>query len=199
MMRYWLSSGDGQTHGPHTVEELRALAIKGRVTPSSYLCPVGGKEWKLVSQHFPDFFGVLPPPPPVRRQESVADDRPTIGRLLSGLGAFGGAGASGDASPVSSACRVPLIWAVLATFVTFCASCFPAGAVAWFYATRANRMYAAGHVEAGARAERAHWIWIGLSVVLTVITLVLMEQVGGWMWDLLKNAMQSANQPTPPF
>ncbi|MFN5496895.1 MAG: GYF domain-containing protein [bacterium] len=172
MTRYWLIDREGQTRGPLTLEELRAHAADGRMTPSSYVCPVGATEWKLVSELFPDFLGVVPPPPPrppLRPSETGADR----------------VGSAATMAPIEGARRVPLFWSIAATALTFCLSCFPTGAIAWYYAGRANKRYAAGDVEAGARAERTHWIWIAVSVVLAAVTAVLTVQLLDWVWNTL--------------
>lgn len=177
MARYWLIDGKGQTCGPLTLEELRAYAADGRMTPSSYVCPVGATEWKLVSEVFPDFLGVVPPPPPPPLISPHARAGMSTDRL----------GASSGVAPVPGARRVPMYWSIAATVLSFCLSCFPTGTIAWYYATRANRLYATGDVEAGALAERKHWIWIAVSVVLAAVSAVLTVQLLDWAWNVLQS------------
>ena len=64
MKRYWLSVGDGQTYGPYTVEELRALSSQGRLNGGSMLCEEGAQEWVPASGVLFGSGGMPPPPPP---------------------------------------------------------------------------------------------------------------------------------------
>jgi len=155
MTRYWLSHGDGRSYGPYTVEELRAYVAEGRVTASSVLCAEGATEWMPATVLLPALAASVPPPMP------------------------------GQFVPVEGARHVTLLWSILATLLTFCLACFPFGAVALFYAMRANKRYAMGDEEGGRKAERAHWIWIGVSVVFTLLTMWLMSA----LWDSLQRSL----------
>jgi TM2 domain-containing membrane protein YozV len=64
MKRYWLSVGDGQTYGPYTVEELRAMSAQGRLNGSSMVCEEGAQQWTAASAVLFAGEGAPPPPPP---------------------------------------------------------------------------------------------------------------------------------------
>ncbi|MEY3142071.1 MAG: hypothetical protein RLY21_564 [Planctomycetota bacterium] len=64
MKRYWLSVGDGQTYGPYTVEELRAMSAQGRLNGSSMVCEEGAQQWTPASGVLFGGEGAPPPPPP---------------------------------------------------------------------------------------------------------------------------------------
>jgi hypothetical protein len=64
MKRYWLSVGDGQTYGPYTVEELRAMSAQGRLNGSSMVCEEGAQQWAAASAVLFAGEGAPPPPPP---------------------------------------------------------------------------------------------------------------------------------------
>jgi hypothetical protein len=46
---WWLSDGSNST-GPHSESTLLAGIKRGRISPLSYACPVGGQEWRLVCE-----------------------------------------------------------------------------------------------------------------------------------------------------
>ena len=46
---WWLSDGNKST-GPHGEATLVAGVKKGRISPLSYVCPVGGQEWKMICE-----------------------------------------------------------------------------------------------------------------------------------------------------
>jgi hypothetical protein len=48
-VNWWLSDGNKST-GPHGEAALVAGVKKGRISPLSYVCPVGGQEWKMVCE-----------------------------------------------------------------------------------------------------------------------------------------------------
>lgn len=45
-MRYWLTNGDGQSHGPYTIEELQRWQAEGRIANAAMLCAEGGTSWE---------------------------------------------------------------------------------------------------------------------------------------------------------
>jgi len=48
-MRYWLSNNDGKTTGPYGLEEIRAFAGSGRLSPAAMACAEGSTEWQPIS------------------------------------------------------------------------------------------------------------------------------------------------------
>jgi uncharacterized protein with PQ loop repeat len=46
---WWLSDGNNPT-GPHSESSLLAGIKRGRISPLSYACPVGGQDWRLVCE-----------------------------------------------------------------------------------------------------------------------------------------------------
>jgi hypothetical protein len=59
-MRYWLSTGDGTTYGPYTLEELRQFVEEGRVHEHCHLCLDGSSQWVSASS----VIGMTAPAPP---------------------------------------------------------------------------------------------------------------------------------------
>lgn len=64
--RWWLSTA-GKAEGPYTESYIRAGLKTNTIASNVYSCPVGGQEWKAVSE-WPEFAGACsantPPPPP---------------------------------------------------------------------------------------------------------------------------------------
>jgi uncharacterized RDD family membrane protein YckC len=60
-MRYWLANNDGTTVGPHTLDEIRALAASGSLSPAAQVCPENSTEWLPAA-------GVLGAAPPTSPQ-----------------------------------------------------------------------------------------------------------------------------------
>jgi uncharacterized RDD family membrane protein YckC len=48
-MRYWLSNNDGRTTGPYGLEEIRAFAGNGSLSPAAMACAEGSTEWQPIS------------------------------------------------------------------------------------------------------------------------------------------------------
>lgn len=46
---WWISDGDRPT-GPHSESMVLAGVKRGRISPVSYACPLGGQEWKMVCE-----------------------------------------------------------------------------------------------------------------------------------------------------
>lgn len=61
-MRYYLSTGDGQTYGPYDVQKLRAMQAEGRVPPAAQLCQEGSTSWLPSGQILAGGAPSAPPP-----------------------------------------------------------------------------------------------------------------------------------------
>ena len=48
-MRFWLSNNDGKASGPFELQEIRAMAGRGALSPEAQVCIEGGNEWHSVS------------------------------------------------------------------------------------------------------------------------------------------------------
>lgn len=151
MKRYWLSVGDGNSYGPYTVEELRALMLDGRVTHASQLCEEGMQQW-------------FPP-----------------GSVLPELGAPPTSPTAVPPLPVQPVGRsISLAWSIIATVLSFLLCCLPVGVVPLVLAINANSRYAVGDLVGGQSAERNYrtwmtvtWVLLGIGIVLLVVQLVL--------------------------
>lgn len=60
-MRYWLSNNDGKTVGPHTLDEIRALAASHALSPEAQVCPENSTDWIPAAVAL----GTTPPTAPV--------------------------------------------------------------------------------------------------------------------------------------
>jgi uncharacterized RDD family membrane protein YckC len=48
-MRFWLSNNDGKASGPFELQEIRAMAGRGALSPEAQVCIEGGNEWHPLS------------------------------------------------------------------------------------------------------------------------------------------------------
>lgn len=149
-MRYWLSHGDGQVHGPYELEDLRAYVAQGRVTGATQLCQDGTNNWVPASS----VLGVGP------------TGLPPTSPAASTMGGFPGAPAGW--TPVS------LVGPILVT--VFC--CLIGGIISIVYASSANNKALMGDIAGAEAAKRtsATWMWVslGLGLVFTVLYIGLM-------------------------
>jgi hypothetical protein len=95
-MRYWLSTGDGKTYGPYTLEELGQFVAEGRVHEQCHLCLEGSSQWvpagsvvSLAAPAPPSFTGFPSAPPPAHDGQALFLNI-SVGRLIGMMLASGG-------------------------------------------------------------------------------------------------------------
>lgn len=151
MTRYWMSIGDGNTYGPYTVEELRALMLDGRATRTSQLCEEGSQQWFPAGNVLPELGS--PPTSP-----TAVPPLPVL--------------------PVGKS--ISLVWSIVATVLSLLLCCLPIGVVPLVLAINANSRYAVGDLTGGDAGERNYrtwmivtWVLLGVGLMLMVVQLVL--------------------------
>ena len=139
-MRFWLSHGDGQVHGPYEIEELRGYVAQGRVTSATQLCQDGTNNWVPASSVLGVGLTGVPPTTP----------------MAPPMGGFQGMPAGW--TPVS------LVGPILVTL--FC--CLIGGIISIVYASSANNKALMGDMVGAEAAKRASNGWMWASVALGV-------------------------------
>jgi Ca-activated chloride channel family protein len=97
-MHQWYFARQGQTKGPYTTEQLRALVGKGGLLPEDLVCQAGAPKW-VPAREVPDLFPAAAPPPaspsPVASRSLLepllALPKPILFGIFGGIGGLLGA------------------------------------------------------------------------------------------------------------
>lgn len=143
---------NGRQTGPHSLDELKAMAAAGQLAPTDLTWTDGMSEWKPASVTLPDLFANLPTPPPAA---PAPGPPPILAQTTTAPLA--------DATLVSGTPITTYLWQ---SIVVTLLCCLPVGVVAIVFASQVDSKRQHGDI-AGAMASSKKaktWCWVAFAI-----------------------------------